>query len=202
MRQVVKPIVPKMSDNHVCHFLESTRGGQLLCLNNYIMRLNFHRCGKTYWKCKTRKCSSTAITKDGNLILARENHNHGVNTTEIQLKRSVNMLKRKAVEELDLPMRDVYDEVVQTHYSKDYDGAAIPEFSTVRSMLYSARHNVRNQCSESMETESDEKVECKTETSCTSEVIPHSNTLGTVPSGWCIEKQIVNIPVAAEGELA
>lgn len=175
-----------MATSHVCHFLESTRGGKLLCLNNYIMRLNFRRCGKTYWKCKTRKCSSSAITKDGNLILARENHNHEVNTTEIQLKRSVILLKKRAVEDLCRPVRDVYNEVVKTYYGADNDGNAIPQFSTVRSMLYSARQHIRHQYPEAMEMQSkretDDTQDRENETSHVCVVNPYPSTIDTVPT--------------------
>ena len=82
--------------------IASSRGGNLLALNGFLFRLNYKRKDRTYWKCKTSGCLSTAIISDAQgLVSCRENHNHSDDQSELQLRSNLNEMKRNSCQRFD-----------------------------------------------------------------------------------------------------
>ena len=49
-------------------FIKSQRGGDILCLNDYKLHINYRRGDKISFKSRHKNCKFTAITEHGNLL--------------------------------------------------------------------------------------------------------------------------------------
>ena len=85
------------------------RSGKIHIHDGYAFKLKINRGNSTYWLCKTPQCK-TSLTLDENFSLKSVigQHFHPSNPTEIKALSCVAEMKRRAQEELNTPIPDIY----------------------------------------------------------------------------------------------
>ena len=68
-------------------FIKSSRGGELLCLNGFILSINYQRATKRYWKCRKGNCKFTAVTEQNQLLSSKGEHDHPPEQAKIEIKK-------------------------------------------------------------------------------------------------------------------
>lgn len=123
----------RLTREHEFQLIVSTRGGHLLALNGFLFRLNYKRKDRTYWKCKTWGCLSTAILSDRDgLVSCRENHNHNDDQSEIHLRSSLYAIKRKSLadsgRQCDQAVRTTTNNASKPAVNNDTHISEVPSF--------------------------------------------------------------------------
>ena len=125
--------------NTTMQFIESNRGGALLIHNDHRYRRK--RCvnDAEYWKCM--ECSSTMVTECRQIKKAGKPHDHPPRRDEATNNILRSNLKRRAVEEPNKSVQEVYE----TEVGALADNVAVgilPTFDQVRSSMYRKRRSV------------------------------------------------------------
>lgn len=123
-------------------FIKSRRGGDILCIDHHMFRLNYRRNDKSYWKCTRSRqgCNATAVTQSESLISSKGNHNHVPSESNIRIKKIVEQVKDAVKEDVMKPVKRAYEEAIGALDMNDEANLDdLPSFSKYRSALYRSR---------------------------------------------------------------
>ena len=136
-------------------FIQSNRGKKVLVIDGYLYRINYrnNENNKTYWKCKTNGCRTSAITENEQLNSSRGEHNHGPDGNEISKKLFIEKAKKAISKEPLKTIPCVYQEQRTQHINKvesiilpEQSVFGTPELKSVKATLYRAKRKVFPHC--------------------------------------------------------
>ena len=121
-------------------FIKSSRGGELLCLNGFILSINYQRATKRYWKCRKGNCKFTAVTEQNQLLSSKGEHDHPPEQAKIEIKKSVERAKTICMNEPLKPLKRAYREVFdEIDLNNEQDLDELPSLKKFKPALYRAR---------------------------------------------------------------
>ena len=94
-------------------FVKSIRGGKLLCLNGFVLSINYRRNNKTYWNCRKANCKFTAVTEGQELLSSKGEHRHPPEQAKNEIKKALERAKTICKNEPHKPLKRAYREAFE-----------------------------------------------------------------------------------------
>ena len=121
-------------------FVKSSRGGELLCLNGFVLSINYRRNNKKYWKCRKANCKFTAVTEEQELLSSRGEHGHPPEQAKIEIKKAVERAKAICKNEPHKPLKRAYREAFEeVDMENEQNLDDLPSLQKYKPTLYRAR---------------------------------------------------------------
>jgi hypothetical protein len=129
-------------------FLRSSRGGQLLVVNNYCFKRDRNVDEKIYYKCRqcSDGCPARVILINENLTITKENHSHESDIQYIIKLETKNEIKEEISNNPSQPIKQIYNKVISSKRQKLKESfnstevaSSLPTFSQISSSSYKKR---------------------------------------------------------------
>lgn len=89
-------------------FLKSSRGGQLVVLNDYLFNIQLKRNESSYYKCEHKTCNVRLTLKNNELSNVNGAHEHAPNLERLQKIKLNNRLKERSAEDFSQSVPGIY----------------------------------------------------------------------------------------------
>jgi putative cell wall-binding protein len=129
-------------------FLRSSRGGQLLVINNYCFKIDRKVNNKIYYKCRqcSDGCPARVILNNENLTITEKNHSHESDIQYIIKLETKNETKEEISHNPSQPIKQTYNEVISSKRQKLMENfnstevaLSLPTFNQISSNSYKKR---------------------------------------------------------------
>ncbi|CAF1246239.1 unnamed protein product [Adineta ricciae] len=123
-------------------FVKSNKGHRQLVRNGYIYKLNRQTSTKMYWICKHQGCTATVhIDKTDNYLQSNGEHNHLIESEELEVQRFRIGLKDRVINET-APIPKIFDEEIAKARFSSNALANVPMFRDIQPGLNQARRKL------------------------------------------------------------
>lgn len=123
-------------------YVNNSKGKDLLVCAGYIFEKDYSKKEKTYRKCinyNIDKCRGRAHTKNNEIILHKNDHNHVQNAAEVGVKKYLSQVKEIASNQIESTPQQI---ISQVSCSFQAISTALPSINAMKKTVRRIKHKI------------------------------------------------------------